>query len=197
MQQNTPEEWRDIADWEGRYQVSNYGHVRSMPRYIQQRNRWDQIILRSYEGRLIVPEITERGYRRIKLHRLGQTCRTSAHRLVAQTYIGPAPDARSQACHNDGNPANNWVGNIRWDSPAGNIADRVAHGRDFNANKTHCPRKHDLRPPNLKVRLFEETGHRSCLACSRANAYASKWNRLGRDIDAAALSDEHYWALMT
>jgi hypothetical protein len=49
------------------------------------------------------------------------------HRLVLEAFIGAAP-AGLEACHNDGNPKNNVLSNLRWDTRRENAADRIAHG---------------------------------------------------------------------
>lgn len=49
------------------------------------------------------------------------------HRLVLLAFVGPCPPGLV-GCHNDGNPANNTPGNLRWDTRSGNMADTVAHG---------------------------------------------------------------------
>lgn len=48
--------------------------------------------------------------------------------LVLETFAGPRPQPRMECCHNDGNPANNDIGNLRWDTRKGNAADMVKHG---------------------------------------------------------------------
>jgi hypothetical protein len=53
------------------------------------------------------------------------------HRLVLEAFVGPAPEGE-EGCHNDGNPANNALGNLRWDSHPSNMADQVAHGTKVN-----------------------------------------------------------------
>jgi hypothetical protein len=49
------------------------------------------------------------------------------HRLVLEAFVGPAPDGM-EGCHNDGNPENNNLLNLRWDTHASNMADQLAHG---------------------------------------------------------------------
>lgn len=49
------------------------------------------------------------------------------HRLVAEAYI-PNPDGKPHVAHNNGNPADNRVGNLRWATPAENHRDKRAHG---------------------------------------------------------------------
>jgi hypothetical protein len=52
----------------------------------------------------------------------------SIHRLVLETFRGPCPEGL-EACHNDGNPLNNNLNNLRWDTHSSNMADRDKHGR--------------------------------------------------------------------
>jgi hypothetical protein len=49
------------------------------------------------------------------------------HRLVLETFVGPCPEGM-ECCHNDGNPSNNQLDNLRWDTRQGNNDDRVKHG---------------------------------------------------------------------
>ena len=49
------------------------------------------------------------------------------HRLVLLAFVGPCPEGL-QCCHNDGNPANNTLANLRWGTPKSNAADRLKHG---------------------------------------------------------------------
>lgn len=50
------------------------------------------------------------------------------HRLVLLAFVGPCPEGM-EGCHNDGNPHNNALSNLRWDSDKANQADRERHGR--------------------------------------------------------------------
>lgn len=50
------------------------------------------------------------------------------HRLVLEAFVGPCPRGM-QACHWDGDPSNNHISNLRWDTQRGNWKDRVRHGR--------------------------------------------------------------------
>jgi hypothetical protein len=54
------------------------------------------------------------------------------HRLVLEAFVGPCP-VDMEGCHEDGNPANNNLTNLRWDTSAGNKLDTSKHGRNGNA----------------------------------------------------------------
>jgi hypothetical protein len=75
-----------------------------------------------------------------------------------------------ECCHYDDNPRNNHLGNLRWDTQAGNQRDLVRNGRNKNANKTHCPYEHLLVLPNLHRSSWEK-GRRVCLTCHRSRAF--------------------------
>lgn len=58
-----------------------------------------------------------------------------AHRLILLAFVGPCPDGM-ECCHNDGNPENNRLDNLRWDTPKGNMADRTKHGRTLTGSRS-------------------------------------------------------------
>jgi len=59
-----------------------------------------------------------------------------AHRAVALAWIGPPPSEGMQVCHNDSDPRNTHVKNLRWDTPYGNTQDTVRAGR-MNGGRPH------------------------------------------------------------
>lgn len=61
------------------------------------------------------------------------------HRLVLEAFAGPCPDGL-EGCHNDGNPANNALPNLRWDTPKANQADRIRHGTDIRGERVNTAR---------------------------------------------------------
>lgn len=58
----------------------------------------------------------------------GQSVFNNLHTIVLTTFIGPRPEGK-EGCHNDGNPCNNQLGNLRWDTHISNGADMISHGR--------------------------------------------------------------------
>lgn len=62
--------------------------------------------------------------------------RVYVHRLVLEAFCGPAPSGMI-GCHNDGNPANNVLENLRWDTPKGNAADMHKHGTVMHGTRNH------------------------------------------------------------
>lgn len=66
-------------------------------------------------------------YHSVRLHNDRGHIQALVHRLVLECFVGPRPEGM-EACHNDGNPVNNDVENLRWDWPKANQFDRVGHG---------------------------------------------------------------------
>lgn len=167
------EEWRTIPGHEG-YQVSSLGRVRGVDRLVP--TSYGSV--RRQRGVLLRQEIYGPGYRRV-----GLAQRTSqVHALVLLAFVGPRPDGL-QACHNDGDPGNNRVDNLRWDTPSSNIQDLIRHGRHNQLTKTRCPREHLLVEPNLVISTWRRHGYRDCRACARGRAYVHKH---GGDLKARA-----------
>lgn len=116
------EEWKPIAGYEGFYEISNLGRVRSL-------NRVDSIG-RTRKGRMKATPIdkTSTGYRFVGLCKEGVAKKVDVHVLVLEAFVGPRPSPSMEACHGDGNRANPVLSNLRWDTPKGNASDRWKHG---------------------------------------------------------------------
>lgn len=68
------------------------------------------------------------GYLRVWLCKNGTVTDKLIHRLVLETFVGPCPEGM-ECCHNDGNPQNNCLENLRWDTRSNNSKDTIKHGR--------------------------------------------------------------------
>lgn len=79
-------------------------------------------------------------------------------------FVGPRPDGMV-TCHNDGNPANNNLSNLRWDTQSNNQLDAVKHGTHPLAAATHCKRGHEWTPENTRR---DGHGWRRCATCADA-----------------------------
>lgn len=93
--------WKDIKGYEGIYQVSSEGRVRSLDRIGERGYR--------YKGKILTPRPNKRGYMWVVL--VGKNY--AVHRLVAQTFI-PNPNNYPIVNHKDENPSNNCVENLEW-----------------------------------------------------------------------------------
>lgn len=180
------EEWRPVVSYEGWYEVSNRGRVRSINRVGVHPKSGPS----KYAGRILKINPRESGHCYVSLARNGLVAVLGVHRLVLEAFVGPCPDGM-EGCHNNGDPANNRVENLRWDTHANNMHDVIEHGTSFQAAKTCCPRGHMLIAPNL-VPSKAKRGYRECLSCSYA--YRVLWQR-GLPFDRS-LADERYLAIM-
>lgn len=152
------EAWKPIPGYEGRYEVSDLGHVRSLPQITSDGRRLGSRVLRGRpqsSGHLSVP-LT-----------LDGTCRNAlVHRLVLIAFVGPPP-LGMHALHFDGDPANNRLSNLRWGTPTENSLDAVKHGVHPQARKTHCSRGHEFTPDNTRI---DARNFRACRKCERDRA---------------------------
>lgn len=114
------EEWRPVLGWEGLYEVSDLGRVRSLSRG-------------GYRGRIIKPYLNRKDYPRLmvalcdgKRKHGGRQAFPTVHRIVLEAFVGPRPDGM-EACHYNGDACDNRLKNLRWDTKMGNVADRRRH----------------------------------------------------------------------
>ena len=121
-------EWRDVKGWEGAYQVSDAGDVRSVDRRFPVVNRFGNTENRLHRGKELRAGKAKNGYKMVSLTLPGRKRLCAyVHHLVAEAFLGPKPEG-AEVCHNDGTRDNNEVGNLRYDSRSANALDRHAHG---------------------------------------------------------------------
>lgn len=184
--QKSGEQWLPVVGFEGLYEVSDLGRVRSLDRRIRQRNGRTRVFLGSIKsqverdgGRLVVG-LSKGNVYRARL----------VSQLVAEAFIGPRP-AKAEVCHNNGDPRDNRAGNLRYDDHSGNMLDKRHHGTDHNLKKSHCPLGHPLSIDNLVPSSLKD-GRRDCLACSRATSRIRRhpeWKKRRKE-----LADAYYRA---
>lgn len=122
------EEWKPVVGYEGYYEVSDKGRVRSLQREI---NTFGGI--RVIEGQMLQSIETDQGYFVVFLSKKGKSKQKKIHHLVLQSFVGTRPKGLD-GCHNDGVKSNNTRGNLRWDTRSANLKDKFKHGFK-NANE--------------------------------------------------------------
>ena len=124
---NDSEEWRPIPDWEGLYEVSDLGIVRSVDRIVVRNDG----TTRKYPGVILKQKIDRRrgkhDRRSVGLSRQGRTQWTTAGRLVLRAFVGPCPEGM-ECCHANDVQADNRLVNLRWDTHENNILDSLRNG---------------------------------------------------------------------
>ena len=116
------ETWKPVVGYAGSYEVSDRGRVRSLARTVVYRRRGMVRTMRVGAKLLRLPR-DPNGYPRVNIARYPHL----VHALVMAAFIGPRP-AGADVCHNDGDPSNNLLQNLRYDTRRGNLADAVKHG---------------------------------------------------------------------
>lgn len=106
------EEWKDIKGYEGLYQVSNMGRVKSLDRY--RKNGIDENNICFIKGKILSPaKQKDSGYMFVSLSKNRKTKGFRVHRLVAEAFI-PNPNKYKCVNHKDENKQNNKVDNLEW-----------------------------------------------------------------------------------
>lgn len=106
---NVNEIWRPIKGYEGLYEVSNLGRVKSVERTIIRKNGMKQTFQKKHKTSVLNPQ----GYYQTGLWKEGKIKLITNHRLVAEAFI-PNPDNKSEIDHIDTDKTNNRVENLRW-----------------------------------------------------------------------------------
>lgn len=113
------ENWKDIPGFEGRYQVSDAGRVRSLPFMQRYLLRNGVEAFRRTTERILATQPNNKGYLLVHLHKDNQRRAFTVHSLVAQAFI-PNPDRLPEVDHIDRNRANPAAANLRWLSRSDN-----------------------------------------------------------------------------
>ena len=117
--------WKDIPGYEGRYQVSNLGRVKSLPRVRRQRAKSGTLHDHKVPGRILKPRQKNSGHLQVQLCGVNR----AVHRLVLAAFVGPCPEGM-EVCHNDSNPTNNRLDNLRYGTRHSNRVDMVLRGNE-------------------------------------------------------------------
>lgn len=106
------EVWKDIPGYEGKYQISNKGRVKSLPRDEQFCKRPKEVILKTF--------VCGSGYQEVILRNKGKRKPKLIHRMVAEAFV-PNHANKEEVNHKDGDKFNNVHTNLEWVTPKENI----------------------------------------------------------------------------
>lgn len=126
--------WAPVVGYEGLYEVSNLGGLRSLPKMV----RTKSACMAMRYGRVLRPYVDAKGcgYLCYNLMKDGKLTKFCIHALVIRAFVGPPPTPLHEVCHKDGCRTNAALSNLRYDTPAGNAADRVIHGTSGRGDKS-------------------------------------------------------------
>ena len=134
------EVWKDIAGYEGFYQISSLGRVKSLARVITKSNGVKLNVKETIRKQSKCPK----GYLFISLNGENKRKMHKVHRLVAETFI-PNPDNKPQVNHIDGNKRNNKVENLEWVTNSENQIHALDKGlvkRNINSHRSKRVRQY-------------------------------------------------------
>lgn len=116
--------WKDIPGYEGSYQVSDLGRVRSLDRVLNA-HKLGRGYCRGVRGRILKPGASNvnSGHLTVALGRHNSQC---VHFLVLLAFVGPRP-AKMDTRHLDGNSANNILSNLEYCTRSRNGQDKKYH----------------------------------------------------------------------
>lgn len=106
--ENHLEIWKDIAGYEGYYQVSNYGNVKSLDRIVQSKQ-----MQKSIKGKVLKKSLMKIGYCSVNLCIKGKCRQSLIHRMVGMAFI-PNPENKKEINHKNGIRHDNYYENLEW-----------------------------------------------------------------------------------
>jgi hypothetical protein len=109
MKKYTDEIWKDILHYEGLYQVSNFGRVKSLKRMCISKNNSQRIVKEIF----LKQRMDRYGYVKVAPNKDDKAYQKTVHRLVAIAFI-PNPNDLPEVNHKDGDKTNNHVDNLEW-----------------------------------------------------------------------------------
>lgn len=121
--------WKDIPEYEGYYQISECGNIRTLDRYVTDEKKTQFI-----KGKVLKPFDNGKGYMVISLSKDGKRKNHYVHRLVAQSYLKDYSN-ELKVNHKDFNTKNNNYRNLEMITQKENIRYSIENGRYINANK--------------------------------------------------------------
>ena len=108
--------WKDVIGFEGLYEISNYGNLKSKDRivhYLGKNQFGTYPATKLFKGKMITPVLNQHKYYQVALYKNGKSFNKLVHQLVAEAFI-PNPENKPTVNHKDGNKINNKVENLEW-----------------------------------------------------------------------------------
>lgn len=177
MNERTEESWLPVVGYEGFYEVSSLGRVRSLDRLVHNGPGCSH----TQPGRVMAIHRRDH-YSKVRLKVDGSGRTFNVHALVAAAFMGPRPDGM-EVCHNNGDHHDNRAENLRYDTHSANALDIVAHGRHQLAERTQCSRGHEFTADTTMPR--EGGKGRRCLICEGERSKRRWREELARRAGAA------------
>lgn len=145
--------WRPVPSYEGLYDVSNWGRVKSLDRWVEYSNGKR----RFYPGQILKLLEGSKGYLQVALSKNSKVWRVDVHKLVLLAFVGPRPSSKHDACHGSKGRRCNHLFNLEWGLRKGknNRTDKLRDGTLPIGEKHH----------NTKLTATDVYNIRAAAAC--------------------------------
>lgn len=132
------ERWKAVPGYEGYYEASTTGIIRSVDRIITMKSRVGKPTTKKVKGKILKlsPMWKSTDYLVVSFSR-GKSSQKLVHRVILETFVGPCPDGM-EARHLNGNRQDNRKSNLAWGTPIENASDRDLHGKTAKGWKHAC-----------------------------------------------------------
>lgn len=127
------ERWKDIKGYEGYYQISDMGRVKSIERIIESGQHY--LTERKNKEIILKQSLSKCGYPQICLQKNGIKKTLTTHRLILNTFIG---DSDLECNHKDGNKQNNKLENLEWVTQSENEKHAYRTGLKSKRGEKNC-----------------------------------------------------------
>lgn len=122
--------WKPVVGYEGLYEVSSHGRMRSMDRTVT-----DKRSARQFRGRIKKQTLNRNGRPNVTLHKNGIPQTFFVSKLVLEAFVGPCPPGLECRHFPDPDPTNNNLKNLSWETRQQNEADKIIHGTSPQGEK--------------------------------------------------------------
>jgi hypothetical protein len=120
--------WKDIPGYEGYYQASDMGRIKSVDREVSYLSGKNKVPRTDFHKSVIKSTRPRKdGYHQVNLSKDSKKVCPLVHHIIAETFLGQRP-FNLDVCHNNGNRDDNRLKNIRYDTRKNNFADELIHG---------------------------------------------------------------------
>lgn len=154
------EAWKDIDGYEGYYQVSNYGEVRSLDYIKEIKSPYGGYMNKRFKGRVLSPNDNGNGYLSVQLFK-GK--RKYIHRLVANAFLDNS-NGYKEINHKDRNTKNNNVENLEWCTRKYNV-----NYKDARKRMSETRKRNKIKPWNKGIKHSKETKEKISIALLNFN----------------------------
>lgn len=159
------EEWRNIKGYEGLYEVSNQGRIRSLVRKVTYKD--GRVYF--YKSKVLKPSKDRYGYYFVNLCKEGKRTPKSIHRLIAEAFI-PNPENKRDIDHINTIRTDNRIENLRWATRSENCLNPITNERQKNSQHSTPVAQYSLEGELIAVyRSIKEAARQT--GCSHGNIY--------------------------